>query len=272
MITKLQKDHFHKVKEMFVPLRHQLFPAAVVAGLQDGDIYVDDVLNPRSAMMITREVWAYLAGDPNHMVYNQALNQALFDKRITPMDSWGLLVSCTEDWEQALKVIFLPRELIELQRRHYRGRKQKIQTLYQVPEGYELRLIDAGLRNFGGKLPEDVVQLLDSWEGILDPKLQGFGFVAVRDGAIAGHAVVDVVVGTFGDVGLVTSEQHRLRGLGTALSAASADYGFNQRGLEELLWDCMEDNLGSIRIAEKLGFEFQENHPMYIFDFEPITN
>jgi len=104
MVTKLQKDNYHKIKDMFTPLRFQLFPDAVLTGLQDGDIYVDDALNPGAAMMITREVWAYLAGDPNRDGFNQALNQAIFSKNITAEDSWGLLVSCPEAWEQVLKV------------------------------------------------------------------------------------------------------------------------------------------------------------------------
>jgi len=95
--------------------------------------------------------------------------------------------------------------------------------------------------------------------------------VAVKNGEIAAHVVVDVIVGHAGDIGLVTSPQDRRRGLGTALSAASVDYGVREKGIREYLWDCMEDNLGSIRIAEKLGFEFQDNHAMYVFDFEPVA-
>ena len=272
MLKKLQKGMFYKTKDIFSPLRFQLFPAAVVAGLQEGDIYVDDQLNPGSALMVTREVWAYLAGEPNQADFNKALNQAIFNREITGEDSWGLLVSCPKAWEQALKVIFHPRDLIKLERRHYRRNTGFIQTQHPLPEGYELRLVEPELRQSGCELPEDVVQLLESWDAIQEPELRGYGFVTVKDGKIAAHAVVDVIVDRAGDIGLVTSPKDRLRGLGTALSAACVDYGVGEKGLREFLWDCRADNKGSIRIAEKLGFEFQESHSMFIFDFEPVVN
>jgi GNAT superfamily N-acetyltransferase len=267
MLSKLPKNDFHRVRDLFLPLRFQLFPAAVINGLLPGEIYVDDVKAPRSAFLLTRDVWGYLAGDPSNSSFNQALNTAINQQALTVEGSWGFLLSCSRGWDESLDEVLNPVVPIEMERRHYLGRKPPPGINHGMPEGYRLAVIDKSLLEGGMELPEDVLNLIQSWDAVLDPAQQGFGFVALHGGEIAAHAVIDVIVGTVGDTGLETKPEHQRHGLATLVSAVAVDYGFNQRGLDEVLWDCGKDNLGSRRIAEELGFEFAGVHKMYIYDY-----
>jgi hypothetical protein len=79
--------------------------------------------------------------------------------------------------------------------------------------------------------------------------------------------MIDCVVGNVGEIGLFTHPAHRRRGLATATSAASIKYGL-AHGLSTVIWDCYEHNVGSVRVAEKLGLERESNRTMYSFLFD----
>jgi hypothetical protein len=273
MIHLIDKSSYEIVEPLFENLNYQLFPQAVVTGLHDGDIYVDDVESPKSGILVVRGVWAYLGGDSGNVGFNQALNQALFDKSILAEDAWGMLIGCTPEWAEALTKILHPLVPVPMHRYHYRGRSANYNWRGNIPDGYTIQKIDKSLRERPElELPPDIDGLLKSWENITDPTQHGFGYVVFHEDDLVAHAVVDVVVGTMGDIGLVTEPTHRRRGLATILSAATIEYGFNHMGLTEILWDCMTTNPGSNRIAEKLGFDFINEHTMYVFDFDPAWN
>jgi tetratricopeptide (TPR) repeat protein len=96
---------------------------------------------------------------------------------------------------------------------------------------------------------------------------KGFGFVALHQGQVVAHAVIDCIVDGVGDVGLVTAEEYRRRGLATITSAAAVEYGLSH-GLELVNWDCSAGNIGSLRTAEKLGFESERDHTLYLVVFD----
>ena len=48
------------------------------------------------------------------------------------------------------------------------------------------------------------------------------------------------------------------KGLGFEAGKAVLEYGFSELGLEKVVGITAEQNYGSIRILEKLGFKFQE--------------
>jgi len=156
MLFKLPQNNYHYVSELFSPLWFRLFPAAVVNGLQPGDISVDDPKAPKSAFVITREVWVYLAGDPTKSSFNKALNTAISQKTLTVEGSWGFLLSCTRGWDKSLDEILKPVVPIEMERRHYLGRKPPVGIHPGMPGGYRRVMIDGSLLEGGIKLPDDV--------------------------------------------------------------------------------------------------------------------
>ena len=109
---------------------------------------------------------------------------------------------------------------------------------------------------------DHVKKLLD----VDDPLKQGFGFVAVWDGQVAAHAMVDFIYGKEGDIGLFTQQTHRRKGLAPITSAAAIEYGL-ANGLERIWWDCHTENAGSVRTSEKLGLVHDHDYMMHYFDF-----
>ena len=271
MLTILPPQKYNLVKHFFHPLKYKLFPQAVLAGLQAGEIYCDDPTDPSLAMLITRGSWVYLAGDPSNESGIEAINGLIFNGGIFTEEAWGFMLSASPAWEPVLEKLTTPRDPVEMPRNHYLARKISFEWQSQIPPGYRLQRIDQSIQD-RPDVPPDVSGLLAAWETIPDPAHQGFGFVAWQEDEIVAHAVVDVVVGGRGDMGLETHPDHRRKGLATSVSAAAIEYGLQHRGLTEILWDCGQTNWGSRKIAEKLGLDFVSEHTMYIVDFDPTWN
>lgn len=279
MVHELNRADYKTVQTLLRPMAGYLtFCAAVLEGSQAGRVFVDDPIEPRTAFMNTRGSWSYLAGDPSNAAFNRALNKAIFAREVVGEDAFGLLLHChPEGWQAVLRDVCHPRQPIEIVRRRYICRDFEYDWTAEVPEGYTLQLVDRSLLERAPlDVPEDVKNLIEAWgpadeepSATGDSVAKGFGFVALQDDQIVAHAVVDCVAGGVGDIGLVTAEDHRRRGLGTVTAGAAVAFGLS-RGLAMINWDCANTNLGSIRTAEKLGFEHERDHRMYFIGFDKL--
>ena len=265
MIYELTQSEFERTRPFFHPLAAYLpFCAAVLAGAQLGRIWVDDPAQPRTGFMLTRDVWSYLAGSPQNQAFNEALLQAILTREIVTERAIGLLLCCTREWEGALTAVF-PQQPIPYERRRYLCRSFQNRWRDELPDGFRLQPIDASLQALSN-VPEDVQSMLAQGSPEDDPLQKGFGFVVLREHQIAAHAVVDCIVDGIGDIGLVTEEPYRRSGLATAVSAAAVEFGLSN-GLQAINWDCDAQNEGSVRTAEKLGFQLDRTHVMHFVSF-----
>jgi RimJ/RimL family protein N-acetyltransferase len=66
----------------------------------------------------------------------------------------------------------------------------------------------------------------------------------------------------FEDIGVVTEPEFRGRGFSTACAGALCQDIREQRRSPS--WTTSPDNIGSLRVAEKLGFEYQYRSRLYV--------
>ena len=96
------------------------------------------------------------------------------------------------------------------------------------------------------------------------PALLEVGTVAgaVVDGRIVSTAQTAAITDRYADIGVATDEQWRGRGLATAAASIVA------RRIQETgrtpVWSCGEDNMASLRVAQKLGFK-EVSRLTYVF-------
>jgi RimJ/RimL family protein N-acetyltransferase len=219
--------------------------------------------------MLTRDIWGYLAGDPANGSFNRVLNTAIFSREIVGEDAFGLLLHThPHGWQATLPVVCHPREPVRISRRRYLCREIRYDWRANIPEGFSVQWADQTLLDCPElDVPDDIRNVLKTRGSTGEPMQKGFGFVARYDGRIVAHAVVDSFAGGVGDIGLATVDGFRSCGLATVTAAATVDYGLSH-GLAMISWDCDEDNLGSVRTAEKLGFERERDHVMYALIFD----
>ena len=265
----LKKLDFGIVEKLFQPLMHHLFCAGVVKGLYKGNIYVDDPIDPKTAFLITQDVWGFLAGNPNNLNFNMMLNKAIRLREVISKEIPVLQLSCSPStWNHTLDMISKPSALEKEMRCLYIGDKVEYEYQGSIPDWFEVCPIDKELtRRIKGGIPSDVTKILGIRELSDHPIDKGFGFVILLEGEIISYSVVDCVVGKEGEIFLYTNENHREKGLATVVSAATIEFGL-ANGLTTIKWDCQEENVGSNKIAKKLGFVLDQRYPMYFFFIE----
>ena len=93
-----------------------------------------------------------------------------------------------------------------------------------------------------------------SFRGALPALLEaGAAAGAVVDGRVVGTARTAAITARYADIGVSTDETWRGRGFATAAAAIVASRV--QEAGRTPVWSCGEDNLASLRVARKLGFE-----------------
>ena len=265
--VELETAEFQRVRPLFRPLEGHLFCAAVVAGGQAGRVFVDDPADPQSAFLVTRGAWGYLAGRPDNEPFNRALNRALMSRMAVEREVPLLQLTChPQAWHGHLRAITRPSRPVAELRHVYLAREMVFDRQAALPAGYRVERIGRWLlERPETELPEDVLRVIEGEAA--GPLGDGFGFVALHEGRVVAHAVVDCIVGPAGDMGLFTDEAHRRRGLATVTSTATIEYGL-EHGLSQVVWDCAEGNAGSIRTAEKLGLLRDHDYTMHWFLFD----
>lgn len=272
MIYPLPGTQFAAAAPLYKQLtRTQPMCTAVLEGIYPGNVYVDDLAGPRTALLTTyieseaNGIWCFLAGDPDNHAFTQALNSGIFSHQLVAKDVPILFFTCDpDDWGGQMDAIFAPRPPIWFPRYHFVGRQARFDWRAALPTGFSVERISADLRQLSGlHLPEDVEATLSKWERIRNSRFSDFGFVTLdRTGPqpiIASWATVDFIAAGAGDLGFFTQPDYRRRSLGTIAVSAALEYGF-ANGLQQVNWTCDADNPGSVRTAEKLGLERIEDY------------
>jgi RimJ/RimL family protein N-acetyltransferase len=275
MIYELKESEFEETRPLFRPLAEQPFCTAVLAGIHPGRVFVDDPDQPRTACVTREDSWCFLAGDPGNDDFNRALNQAIYSREVIGEEVPALLFTChPEGWHGPLATILHPRQPIPMPRRHYVGYEVKYDWRAALQEGFVVHPMDETLLTHPGlTVPDEVKETIEKWRSPASTRFSDFGFVTIHSDAttqeaeVVSWATVDAIVAGIGDAGLFTVARYRRRGLATITTAAAVEYGLSQ-GVSAVNWTCAESNVGSIRIAEKLGFQRRPDYTMYYFVFD----
>ena len=137
----------------------------------------------------------------------------------------------------------------------------------RLPEGYELKNIDANIYDMclSDPVTRDFVSSFESKESYLDI---GRGVVVMRSGRIVAGASSYTRYNEGIEIEVDTVEEERRKGLATAASAALI-----LRCLDEGLypsWDAQ--NMISVHLAEKLGYEYDHEYTAYEVSGEEGTH
>ncbi len=272
MIHSLEQKNYGKVRPLFKPLDFNLTVNAVIERASPGRIYVDDVADPSTAFMCSAEGY-YLSGYERNEAFNAALNRLIVEKIAagdTVRENEEELSLCIhpDTWEAKLDAL-LGRPPIKAVRRHYFCTKLRIvDWKAHLPDGFLVYPINRKLLE---KLDLDIPRHITSWMksnwGSIEGYMRkGFGFCMLHGNKVVSWCVADCASGDMCEIGIHTRLEYRRRGLATLTAAATVDFCLSQ-GFRSVGWHCNEDNLGSIGVAEKVGFELERRYFHYYYMF-----
>lgn len=239
-------DDTEKVKHLFFNWEETLIYSCLQKVM--GKIYVTDIENPKSAYAFVG-CFAFYAGEPNRELV-----------RGKP-DGFVIMVPQNEAWAKLMEECFADAKLITRYaiKKNTKFDVEKLQeTLKRLPNGYELHKIDADIydRCLQNAVTADFVSSFESKENYLK---YGRGIVILKGDVIVAGASSYTRYLEGIEIEVDTIETERRKYLATIACAA-------------LILECLEENLypswdaqnmNSVHLAEKLGYEFSHEYIAY---------
>jgi len=256
-VQKVEKEQYSEFIELAkANTCNTVYPMSVAEGVQEGDIYTDDLQAPQYALFWHVSGFAYLTGQPAKeeldAIYALMKNESGNNPRRFVL----------ELKDETVASYFQNKADVEAHPR-YRFRLNELKPEEEIPEGYELREVDetllAGIK--GRIVPSNF------WSSAEDFLEKGKGYCFVKEGEVAAVAFSAAVSSMQVDIGIETQMQHRRKGLAALAAKKMAAYVRNIG--KEPVWDCDAVNTGSKATAEKVGFEVMARHAYYIWKYTP---
>ncbi|MCR5338454.1 MAG: GNAT family N-acetyltransferase [Lachnospiraceae bacterium] len=222
-----------------------------------GSIFVTDLDSPQSAMAYVG-CFAFYAGQPDQeLVSNKP-------------KGFVIMVPQNKAWEHCIEACFpsakkVTRYAIKKDTQFDQDYLKNLVS--KLPEGYEMKPIDDKIYDMclPDPVTRDFVSSFESKEKYLE---LGRGMVILKSGQIVAGASSYTRYREGIEIEVDTLENERKKGLATIVSAALI-----LRCLEEGLypsWDAQ--NMNSVRLSEKLGYEFDHEYTAYEVSGEERTH
>ncbi|MFW9850071.1 MAG: GNAT family N-acetyltransferase [Candidatus Thorarchaeota archaeon] len=262
---------------MFSGFDFQVVVRAVIEGTSPGKIWVDDIRHPNVGFMASTEGW-FLAGDPNKDEFNSGLKQLVHDmilkgeyySPVNPEFLEELFFHIdSESWKERFSEIFDLRKPLPVNRIHYVCNRVILDWEEKIPEGYDLLPVDSNFDPNMYDFPEDVRERVA--HAIEDQKKRGFGMCLIHENKVIVWIHADCASGDECEIGIVTTKDYRLKGLGSATAAAAVENCF-ALGYSTVGWHSEEHNYGSIGVAENVGFVKERDYRFYFCMFDEAVH
>jgi RimJ/RimL family protein N-acetyltransferase len=275
LIHELPKEDFPKVGYLLGDFSHYLVLPALLEGRTRGRIWVNDLEEPTTALVWDKlNAFFYLAGNSSDSVLNQELNSLIEDtiypEVIQLQYNNFFLQFAPQTWDTQVEVILkgsLPEKrfvnFYRLDTSH--SNTVLLNEAIKPPAGYEMtRITDELLSHTDIENLAEVAYCIQACWQSTDHYLNngGIGYCLLKQEAIASWCSTDYVVGNTCEMYIETFEGHKEKGLGT-LTASACIQACIARGFT-VHWHCFKDNLGSVKIAEKIGFSKIAECPIYV--------
>jgi predicted GNAT family acetyltransferase len=233
-LIQLSPDQLAALRLKFLPER-QHYISWHILNTGNGQCYVDRWPDPR-VILSKIGILCSLNGDPSAL--------ALADLREHLTGS----VHTTSDFLPAIQALY----------QEVRGAEGVMLELlesptFRAPPAADLRRLTVGDCAALGALPPELAWIGNTWGVPTGLAASGFPWGAFVDGKLASLAATFLVGSALEDVGIVTLDAYRGRGLATACAGALCLH-IQARG-HWASWNTAADNRASLRVAEKLGFQ-----------------
>ncbi|KAA3664648.1 MAG: GNAT family N-acetyltransferase [Chloroflexi bacterium] len=266
MFTKVTTKQYAQVQSLFAPLDYFLTVGSIFAGHTPGDVYVD---GETAVTFFSHRL--FLAGGGEETAVHNNLAQLLEDVVIPTTQKYGkdaIIVHPTQEWLPHLPRILERFKPIQAMRLYYRLDARKHSWQSKLPEGYQLRPVDAELLADTSITNLDFVtdEMVSERPSVTDFLNKSFGVAAVYQNEVVGWCMSEYNTGHRCELGIETAEAHRRKGLAMGLGTAVIQQAL-ANNIHDIGWTCWEKNHPSRATGKKLGFACVHELPVWIIVF-----
>ncbi|MBJ8062242.1 GNAT family N-acetyltransferase [Bacillus cereus] len=276
MISELNKTDFYKCNSL-VNQKGQLEVKAVIAGLNPGRIFVDNIYSPNSGLIwLGNNDGFFFIGSAENEKFNNEMN-SFIDNVIEP-ETRKVGLNCFEaignhsKWNKTIERIFQHRKLKSWNQRVYTLKEEDYEDNREpkIEQGYTVLKMSKALYENQGNVFKNIEflqsKILEFWSSPDKFFNKGIGYCIVLDTMIVSVCFSGFVFDNIHCIDIETIEGHRGRKLAQTIA-----HSFVKDCLENDItpyWDCMELNKPSVTVVENVGFTNVFNYVGYCFLFE----
>ncbi|MTI95256.1 MAG: GNAT family N-acetyltransferase [Firmicutes bacterium] len=272
MLQELKSREFHRIRPLLTGEQVNLEIRAIAATSSPGWIFVDDRVNPQTALVFSHgQSGFYFTGRENNPRFEAALVQTIENlrPRLAEMGIHDFEFSGTsEEWELALERIFVGKDLEKFTQHVYLFPDlRQVQLAETRPaENFQVTAISRELLA-SPEIDTSYIEknLLDWWESLDNFLDQGYGYCVICEGKTVALCFASFVEDSNWALGVYTQAEYRKRGFAWAAGLKMIKYC--QKHNIAPYWDCMGDNIPSRRLAKSLGFSLAFKYQVYGFRF-----
>ncbi len=265
----LEKQHYPKLTHALngIPF-NTLFARAVIEQTVNGQIFADNTEAPKTFYVLHPYGMSLLLGDCQNEEFNKEFKEyALNVNKSRSKAEW--MQAYPAGWNDVLKKLFensivashektTAQSPVELNTRiNFKFNRSKF---FKSRVDYQhLKLVKVDAKIFDA-MKGSVVPMA-FWNNAHDFLSKGAGFSLLIENEIAATAFSSFVQGSQFELGIETLEKYRGTGLAQSVCTALIDYCIEHE--YEPIWACRLENVGSYKLALKLGFEPVLEIPYY---------
>lgn len=256
-MIELSRSEYQKYVSMLDDVGiNTMFAQAVLKTMSPGTIYVDNPHAPRVFYIVNKYGMSLLYGDPQDVEFEPSLVEYV-RTRSTP--EW--MQAYPPAWDAKLARLLSSDAVtnVEFHRRvnfrFYRERFAASQP--HIPEDMEIQAI--GSEHFQA-MSGSVVPFA-FWNDAAGFLAHGAGFELLHNGQVVCQAFSSAAIDRRLEIGIETLPAYRGKGLARYACARLIEYCLNHE--LEPVWACRAGNIGSVRLAQSLGFEALFELPYY---------
>jgi RimJ/RimL family protein N-acetyltransferase len=287
VISELENQDYGRVRTLYGEWHSRLVTVAVLEGRCPGRVYVDDVRNPRSALLWDHvEGELYLAGAADNPAFNRAINTLIRNQiRTEAQESLPDLSECTlvgqRAWQEQIEILLEGTNPMRHCRKRFALKHARVDWRMLLPDGFEMMPLDAALFE-----QDDLegVETMRDW--VLGDCRTAAEFERDERGCCVIHRPASALVAWCAseytcrpvpggeracELGIYTRETYRRQGFATLVAAATVER-CQDEGIGQIGWHCWDSNLGSAATARKVGFELVDAQPVWNACFNKFDN
>jgi GNAT superfamily N-acetyltransferase len=251
---------------------NNLFARAVIEKKITGKVYVDKIENPKTFYVVHPYGMSLLFGDSQNIDFNK--NILYYSLNLNKLrDRYEWMQAYPHDWDSVLLELYNNRmikaennhdqnenEIIELNTRiNFKFNREKyiLNKKQILPQDCEIVKTDKNIyENMTGTVIPSYF-----WDTADDFMKNGIGFSLLSNKKLAATAYSAFIHDDKLELGIETIPEFRGNGFAQITCSALIDYCIVNN--YEPIWACKLENIGSHRLAEKLGFEVNKKIPYY---------
>lgn len=269
----LDKNKYRKLIEPINQVTfNTLFAEAVIEHKVLGEIFVDDIDNPQTYYIVHPYGMTLLFGHSNNEKFNSDFkNYSLNSDNIRDKHEW--MQAFPDTWDNVLLKLFGDRlitssnnkepqetDIIELNTRvNFDFNKENFLHFKKPIIDNDIKIVRTDRQVFR-EMPGSVVPAF-FWETEDDFLNNGVGFSLYYKNKLASTAYSSCINATQLELGIETVPKFRRKGFAKYVCQALIDYCIENK--YEPIWACRLENIGSYKLAQKLGFTPTIQLPYY---------